>query len=241
MKNDQTSSRFRTFARQSQQSLDLLHARIHKNTWLQIFTAFTRCILAIGFIPASLPKILHKPFTSISAMDPVGAYFKALYETGYYYDFIGWCQLTASILLLLPRTAHVGALLFFPIILNITVLTNSVGFKGTWLVTIMMSIANLYLLCWEYDRIKSLFIDRRTCSSHFDKKYAWLIPAIFTLGGLGVMVMMLILGIARYDQISLRSILPLMGAGLIFGCVVYLHYRNMKVGPAKPDGIEIMD
>lgn len=55
------------------------------------------------------------------------------------------------------------------------------------------------------------------------------------------MVMMLILGIARYDQISLRSILPLMGAGLIFGCVVYLHYRNMKVGPAKPDGIEIMD
>ncbi|MEP7269302.1 MAG: hypothetical protein ABI844_16905 [Saprospiraceae bacterium] len=66
-----------------------LHSNLIRWRWAQLFTAFTRCLLALGFIPPSLPKILHKPFTGIGIDDPVGAYFKALYDTGYYYDFIG--------------------------------------------------------------------------------------------------------------------------------------------------------
>ena len=46
-------------------------------------------------------------------------YFIALYNTGFYYEFIGWAQMIAAILLLIPRTSHIGALLFLPIVVNI--------------------------------------------------------------------------------------------------------------------------
>src|SRR5690349_22638840 len=123
-----------------QTTLDKIHSRITSSRWLQIFTAFTRCLLAVGFIPPSLPKILHKPFTVLPDSNPVGHYFNALYDTGFYYEFIGWAQLTAALLLLFPRTAHLGALMFLPIIVNVAVLTTSVGFKGTWILTILMSL-----------------------------------------------------------------------------------------------------
>ena len=44
----------------------------------------------------------------------------------------------AAVLLLFPRTAHIGALLFLPIIANIAVLTSSVGFKGTKTITLKL-------------------------------------------------------------------------------------------------------
>jgi uncharacterized membrane protein YphA (DoxX/SURF4 family) len=94
------------------------------------FHGFYAIILAVGFIPPSLKKILNQPFTLMPDSNPVGHYFNALYATGFYYQFIGWAQLVAAILLLFPRTAHLGALVFLPIILNIAVLTNSVGFVG---------------------------------------------------------------------------------------------------------------
>jgi hypothetical protein len=113
--------------------------------YLQLFKAFTRCLLAFGFIPPSIPKIRHRPFTVLPHSNPVGHYFNALYQTGFYYEFIGWSQIIAAMLLLLPRTAHIGSLMFLPTIVNIAVLTCSVGFKGTWQVTIFMSLADPYL------------------------------------------------------------------------------------------------
>src|ERR1043166_9544932 len=100
-------------------TLDEIHVAITRRWWLQLFTAFTRCLLALGFIPPSIPKILHRPFTILPDSNPVGHYFNALYDTGFYYEFIGWSQITAAVLLLFPRTAHIGALLFLPIIANI--------------------------------------------------------------------------------------------------------------------------
>jgi uncharacterized membrane protein YphA (DoxX/SURF4 family) len=127
-----------------EQFLDRLHASVVQRRWAQLFTAFVRVLLGVSFIPPSIPKILHQPFTIIPDTHPVGAYFSALYNTGYYYDFLGWTQLAAAIMLIIPRTGHIGALLFFPIIVNIAVLTNSVGFNGTWLITGLMALAALY-------------------------------------------------------------------------------------------------
>lgn len=122
--------------------LDDLHVALTRRWWTQMFTAFVRCLLAVGFIPPSIPKILHKPFTLLPDSNPVGHYFSALYQTGFYYEFIGWAQITAALLLLIPRTSHIGAVMFLPIIANIAVLTASVGFRGTWLVTLLMCSAD---------------------------------------------------------------------------------------------------
>jgi uncharacterized membrane protein YphA (DoxX/SURF4 family) len=136
--------------------LDSAHARVVRNPLLQRFAELTRIALAVGFIAPGLTKLLGERFTSIGVDSPIGFFFEAMYQTGLYWRFIGAAQILASLLVLVPRTAPLGALVFFPIILNIFVITISMDFRGTPAITGMMLLASLYLLCWEYDRLKPL-------------------------------------------------------------------------------------
>lgn len=140
-----------------ERSLDRLHAAVRANPLLQRFTVCTRLLLAIGFIPPSLVKIQGERFTTVTSSDPIGYFFEAMYRTGAYWNFIGWAQLVGAVLLLIPRTATLGAVLFFPVILNIFVITVALHFTGTWVITGLMLLACTYLLCWDYDRLKPLF------------------------------------------------------------------------------------
>ena len=55
--------------------------------------------------------------------------------------------------MLIPRTSVLGALMYFAFIVNICVLTYATRFDGTRGVT-MMLLASLFLLIWNYDRLK---------------------------------------------------------------------------------------
>ena len=123
------------------------------NKWFRIFTIFCRVVLALGFIPSGMVKIMGERFTALPVNHPLGHYLEALHLTGYYYPFIGVVQMIAAILLLIPRTALLGALIYFPIILNICILAYAVRFEGTRITTLMV-LANVYLLCWDFDRLK---------------------------------------------------------------------------------------
>jgi hypothetical protein len=218
-----------------QTTLDSIHEKMTASRPLQLFTAFTRCLLALGFIPPSITKILHKPFTVLPDSNPVGHYFNALYGTGFYYEFIGWAQLISALLLLFPRTAHIGALLFVPIIANIAVLTSSVGFVGTWLLTIFMLLAGLWLTAWEYDRLKPIvFFDRESRAKPLGWQFIT-VPAFFAAGGVAMAVLwwMIRLGnFTNYWQIGIG----LTVLGLVFGLVVSLHYRFMPTGKLNETG-----
>src|SRR5678816_3771316 len=102
--------------------LERLHAEFKRNKWLRYFAIFCRIALALGFIPSGLVKVRGERFTALPSNHPLGHYFDALYLTGYYYTFIGVGQLMTALLLLIPRLTLIGALLYFPIILNICVL-----------------------------------------------------------------------------------------------------------------------
>ena len=67
-------------------------------------------------------------------------------------------QWVAGGLLLIPRTATLGAVLYLPIIVNIFAITVAIGssFAGTRVVTGAMLAANIYLLCWDWDRWKHI-------------------------------------------------------------------------------------
>ena len=209
--------------------LDQLHASVTGRRYLQLFTVFTRCLVAIGFIPPSIPKILHRPFTVLPETDPVGAYFHALLNTGFYYEFIGWSQIVAALLLLIPRTAHIGAFMFLPIIVNIAVLTTSVGFKGTWLITILMAFAALWLTAWEYDRLKPLVFRARNQRARPLPFQFILLPLIFAAGGAAMSVIWWAMGLGNLkNYFTVGILLSIVGAG--FGLVVALHYRFMSVG-----------
>ncbi|MEZ4416861.1 MAG: DoxX family protein [Gemmatimonadota bacterium] len=136
--------------------LDRLHAQARANPFFQRLAVVSRILLAVGFIPPSITKILGHRFTSLGLDTPVGYFFDALHRTGAWWQFIGWSQFTAGVLLLIPATATVGAVLFFPIILNIFVITVAVGFTGTPFVTGPMLLAAFFLLCWDYDRLKPM-------------------------------------------------------------------------------------
>ena len=153
------------------------------NKWFRYFTVFCRVALAAGFIPPGFVKVMGERFTGLPSNHPLGHYFDALYLTGYYYTFLGVVQLTIALLLLIPRTALLGALLYFPVIVNICVLAYAVRFEGTRITT-MMLLANLYLLCWDYDRLKSLLPLKRSTASvpAVNRKISNRFPFVFFAG-----------------------------------------------------------
>lgn len=134
--------------------IEEIYYEAKSDKWLKRFAIFCRVALALSFIPAGLVKIMGERFAEgLPHNNPLGHYFDALQLTGYYYTFIGIAQVITAILLLIPRTSLLGALMYFPIIANICVLTYAMRFAGTRINT-MMLLASLFLLIWNYDRLK---------------------------------------------------------------------------------------
>ncbi len=138
------------------ETLDRWHLHARKQWWLHDFTALTRVLLAIGFVPPGLVKVFGEPFTQGGPDTPIGLFFTAFFQAEGYYAFVGAAQVLAGLILLWPRTATLGALIYLPIIANIFVITATLGFRGTWLVTGLMTLATVYLLAWDYHRLRAL-------------------------------------------------------------------------------------
>jgi uncharacterized membrane protein YphA (DoxX/SURF4 family) len=148
---------------------DELHKEAKSNRWLHYFTIFCRVALALGFVPSGIVKVMGERFTALPPNHPLGHYFDALYLTGYYYTFIGVVQLVTALLLLVPRTALLGAMIYFPIIFNICILAYAVRFEGTRITTLMV-LAGAYLLVWDYDRLKFILTKQSHENGHSAKK-----------------------------------------------------------------------
>lgn len=134
--------------------LEQFYLEAKENKWYHHFAIICRWTLAIAWLISGIVKVKGERFAAgLSSNHPLGQYFDALQNTGYYYTFIGVGQIIVALLLLIPRTALLGAISSFPIILNICVLAYAVRFEGTRAATFML-LANLFLLCWDYHRLK---------------------------------------------------------------------------------------
>ena len=172
--------------------IDRLYGDLKRNKWPRYFAVFCRIALALGFIPSAIVKLRGERFTGLPPNHPLGHYFDALHLTGYYYTFIGVAQLAAAVLLLIPRTALLGALVYFPIMLNICVLTYAVRFEGTRIATFML-LANVFLLVWDYDRLSHVLPFRRREEVDYvpdknSKFPAWFFICVFAALGSVVVV-----------------------------------------------------
>jgi len=147
-----------------------LYRTIRKNKWLNLFAILIRCLIGVGFTFAAFPKIMGERFTQISVEDPVGFFFEAMYQTGMYWNFLGWSQLIASFLLMTQRFSTLGAIMFFPIILNIHIITWSMGFQGTPVITFLMLLATTFLLVWDFEKLKLiLYPDNYSVQDVYEK------------------------------------------------------------------------
>lgn len=131
-------------------------------------------------------KIMGERFASgLSVNHPMGHYLEALHHTGYYYTFIGVVQVTAAIMLLIPRTVTLGAFLYFPIILNICILTYAVRFDGSLFTAPLMVLANLYILGWNYEKWKYILPYQRPANDNDVTKQKSLESDVQTQAGEG--------------------------------------------------------
>jgi uncharacterized membrane protein YphA (DoxX/SURF4 family) len=174
--------------------LDDLYHEAKRNRWLRYFAVFCRVALALGFIPSGLVKVMGERFTALPSNHPLGHYFDALYLTGFYYTFIGVSQLTSALLLLIPRTALLGAILYFPIIFNICVLTYATRFEGTRIATLML-LANLYLLWWDSARLKYILplASSSDVGATPDQKMSGRFPWVFFACAVAVVVSVIVI------------------------------------------------
>lgn len=127
-------------------------------TFFKLTTIYLRYLIGFAFVFASIVKIKGERFTTLPTDTPVGYFFEAMYQSGFYWKFLGWSQLIAGVLMMTQRFSTIGALIFFPIILNITLITHSVNFgTGTPTVTTLMLLGTVYLLLWDYGKWIILF------------------------------------------------------------------------------------
>jgi len=175
-------------------ALDRLHAHVVRSRLLVVWTALVRVLLALAFLPSGLVKVRGDRFTTLPVTDPVGYFFDGFFSATGYYQFVGVMQLTAALLLLLPGTASLGAVMYLPIILNIFVINVAVGFGGTAVITGLMLLANVYLLCWDYDHWKAL-LPGHAGRRHLD---------FFTTLGLGAAAWLGFTGVTRLHLARLR-------------------------------------
>jgi hypothetical protein len=158
-----------------------------KNTTLQVFTILLRYLIGAAFVFASIVKIHGLRFTSDSgAGSPINSawhFFETMYASGLYWKFIGWGQLLAGLILMTQRWSTIGAIIFLPIIANIFIITISYEFAGTPIITFLMLLANLYLLIWDWNKLKLLFSNHsfefRDDNPPFSKLNTWTFLGIF--------------------------------------------------------------
>lgn len=213
-------------------ALDTLHAWLRASPHFARLTAVTRILLAVGFLPPGLKKVLLQRFTQLPVDTPVGFFFEAFYRATAFYWLASAAQVLAALLLLVPRTAHLGALLFLPTIVNITAITWSIDFRGTRYVTVLMLLAMLYLLAWDWDRLRGLWPHRLAPPAAAPARVLLLPVALFAAAGLVAACGVAALRLGAMDWADLPRLAPALGVlGALFGAAVGLHLRAMS--PAR--------
>ncbi|WP_156104390.1 DoxX family protein [Chryseobacterium populi] len=128
-------------------------------------------------------------FTVLSKDTPIGYFFEAMYQSGFYWNFLGLSQVIAGILLMTQRYALLGTLMFLAILSNIWIITISLSFTGTWVITSLMMIAVVILIIWDHHKLLPLFTYNRsvTVKMYPDPGRSWMVAGmIYTVCFLGL-------------------------------------------------------
>jgi hypothetical protein len=131
---------------------------VKKRLFFKVSVIYLRYLIGFAFVFASIVKIRGQRFTSIPSTEPVGYFFEAMYQTGFYWNFLGWAQFIAGALLMTQRFATIGALVFLPVIMNVWMITHSINFgMGTPVITTLMLLGTIILVTWDYRKWAILF------------------------------------------------------------------------------------
>lgn len=206
--------------------------KLRKNIWVNYFVLFTRLLIGFAFIPSGLIKLYGKPFTSLPKTSPIGYFFDAMYNTGIYWNFLGFCQLLAAFLLMTQKYANLGAGLFLGIIVNIVMITYGIGFGNTTIIAFLMLLAVTGLLLWDYQKFELLFEDYnnsknvKIVSDLISKKWNIYGFSIFTFLSLWCSLPYIIKDFQRF--IIFYFLVPFIIVSISFIYMLYKDFRQFK-------------
>ncbi|SOD92174.1 hypothetical protein [Spirosoma fluviale] len=135
---------------------------LRQKTSLCLLVIYVRYLIGGAYVFSGIGKAMGERFIQAGSMQipPMGmtldVFFETLYRTGLWWQFLGWGQLVSGFLLLTQRWSTLGAVAFLPISINIFLITLSMDFHGTPLITGLMVLANLGLLGWDSSKLSPL-------------------------------------------------------------------------------------
>jgi len=132
--------------------LDIYRSKL----FFKLFYWAMRIALGLTFIISGTRKLPGVKFTQLPIDDPVGFYFTAMHESGFYWNFIGYFQIVLGVLIFINRFVVITGLLMMPITINIFLISVSLNMRGTPIITALMLLANTFLLLWNYENYMSL-------------------------------------------------------------------------------------
>lgn len=201
--------------------------RLRQLVFPQLIIIYSRFLVGGAFVFASLIKIKGNRFTSESGaaypVDNPWHLFETLYQSGLFWNFIGYGQCIAGMLLMTQRYSKLGAIASLPISANIFVITLSYYFAFTPVVTGLLLLANLIFILWEWGTLKVLLNQMPLLNSNnrLESDIVWQITGLI----LFIFTFIYRLMYDKYDFIFWIGTCMLIGAGgLLVGLVRY--YRK---------------
>jgi len=113
--------------------------------------------MGVTFILSGLRKWPGVKFTTLPVENPVGAYFQAMHDTGFYWNSIGYFQIGVGLLIFINRFVALSGLLMMPVTVNIFLVSVSLHMTGTPFITAAMLLGNAFLLYWHFPNYRGIF------------------------------------------------------------------------------------
>jgi len=162
--------------------MEMFILKIKQIAVFQLFTIFLRYLLGTALVWASILKIKGIRFTPFSGeTSPINSLphlLESMYQSGFYWHFIGWGQLIAGFLLMSQIFSTLGAVVYFPIILNIFVISTYFDTPVVPAITSLMLLGNIYLLFWDWNKLKFVVLNNpgnyTDQSARFSDKKIWI-------------------------------------------------------------------
>ncbi len=134
-----------------------LRESLKKKRVIQVFYWFVRAGMGVTFIISGFRKWPGVKFTALPVENPVGAYFHAMHETGFYWNCIGYFQIAVGLLIFFNRFVALSSLLMMPVTVNIFLVSIALHMTGTPFITAAMLLGNAFLLFWHFPNYRGLF------------------------------------------------------------------------------------
>ena len=125
--------------------------------------------LGIILLSAGVTKMFHGHFIQLIGPPWMEGELEK-YNLGLYSVFIAYSQIMIGFMLLVKRFATLGAVMAIPMFANILMITISLHWQGTPYVVAFFLLCNIYLLIYDYHKIKFLITDDSKSIQHIPIK-----------------------------------------------------------------------